>query len=135
MLRECSEITRHSRWADVKKLIDGDKRYRAVESSLQREDYFHDFCKILKEEKRKQKEKERDRKDKKDREKDKEKEKDKDKHRDKDRREKGKEKNTKQNTSKDEDKASRNESDKDDQVSKPFVFEFHRNFCWLFIEN
>ncbi|XP_055310123.1 transcription elongation regulator 1 isoform X2 [Sitodiplosis mosellana] len=119
LLRECSEITRHSRWADVKKVIDGDKRYRAVESSMLREDYFHDYCKILKEEKRKQKDKERDRKEKKDKDKDKEreKEKDKDKHRDKDRREKGKDGKSKekQNTSKDEDKSSRNESDKDDQ--------------------
>lgn len=114
LLRECSEITRHSRWADAKKHIDGDKRYRAVESSILREDYFHDYCKILKEEKRKQKEKERERKEKKDKS---------DKHRDKDRREKGKDSKSKENTNKEEEKSSRNGSDKDDQVWwKPFLF-------------
>lgn len=67
MLREHSEIDRHSRWNDIKKRIDHDSRYRAVESSLLREDYFIEYCKILKEERRKQKDKERDRKDRKDR--------------------------------------------------------------------
>lgn len=109
-MRECSEITRHSRWADVKKYIDGDKRYRAVESSILREDYFHDYCKILKDEKRKQKEKDRERKEKK------EKSEKSDKCRDSSRREKGKDIKSKENTNKDEDKSSRNGSDKEDQV-------------------
>lgn len=113
MLRERSEITRHSRWSDVKKLIDGDKRYRAIDSSMLREDYFHEYIKILKEDRRKQKEKERERKDKKDKS---------DKHRDKDRREKGKDSKSKdkQNTSKDGEKSSRNGSDKDDQVREKY---------------
>ncbi len=66
MLREHPDIDRHSRWTDVKKRIDFDSRYRAVDSSLLREDFFLDYCKILKDEKKKGKDKDRDRKDKKD---------------------------------------------------------------------
>lgn len=122
MLREYNEITRHSRWIDVKKLIDTDKRYRAVENSIQREDYFHEYCKILKEERRKQKEKERDRKDKKDKDKHRDKDRQRDKGKDgknKDKREKrGDSKDSdKQNQSKD-DKSSNIDSDKDDHVSE-----------------
>lgn len=69
MLREHPDIDRHCRWADVKKRVDSDARYRAVESSLVREDYFIEYGKLLKEEKRKAKEKERERKEKKEREK------------------------------------------------------------------
>lgn len=75
-MREHPDIDRHSRWTDVKKRIDSDSRYRAVDSSLLREDYFLDYCKILKDEKKKGKDKERDRKDKKDKKGDKDKGKD-----------------------------------------------------------
>lgn len=122
MLRECSEIDRHSRWPDVKKRIDGDSRYRAVESSLQREDYFHDHCKILKEERRKQKDKERDRKEKK--EKEKREHRDKDRQKDKGKDGKNKEKREKRAESKDsekegskDDKSARKDSERDDQVN------------------
>lgn len=74
-MREHSDIDRHSRWTDVKKRIDSDSRYRAVDSLL-RQDYFLDYCKILKDEKKKGKDKERDRKDKKDKKSDKDKGKD-----------------------------------------------------------
>lgn len=87
MLREHSEIDRHSRWPDVKKKIDTDSRYRAVDSSIIREDYFHDFCKILKDEKKRAKEKDRERKDKK-----KDKEREREKSRDKGGKEKSKDK-------------------------------------------
>lgn len=75
LLRE-HDIDRHSRWTDVKKRIDSDSRYRAVDSSLLREDYFLDYCKILKDEKKKGKDKDRDRKDKKDKKSDKDRGKD-----------------------------------------------------------
>lgn len=78
LLRENPEIDRHARWSDVKKKLDADLRYKAVESSNQREDFFREYCKVLKEEKKKAKEKDREHK----REKDKEKHKKKDKDRD-----------------------------------------------------
>lgn len=78
LLRENPDIDRHARWSDVKKKLDADPRYKAVESSNQREDFFREYCKILKEEKKKAKEKDREHK----REKDKEKHKKKDKDRD-----------------------------------------------------
>lgn len=53
MLRE-NDIDRHQRWSDVKKKIDEkDSRYKAVGDSITREDYFHDYCKMLKDEKKK----------------------------------------------------------------------------------
>lgn len=48
-------VDRHSRWLDVKKKIDSDARYKAVESSSLREDYFREYCKMVKEEKKKEK--------------------------------------------------------------------------------
>lgn len=57
MLREKSDITRHSRWIDIKKKIESDNRYRSVDSSFLREEYFMEFCHILKEERKKNKEK------------------------------------------------------------------------------
>jgi len=95
MLRERSEIDRHSRWSDVKKLVESDPRYRAVDSSATREDWFREHLKQLKEERKREKEKRRsrerrrskehdrrhDRKDKKD-DKHKDEHKDKDKHAD-----------------------------------------------------
>lgn len=105
LLRECGDISRHSRWLQVKKQIDGDKRYRAVDSPITREDYFHDYLKSLKEERRKQKdkdkEKSRDRKERKDKDKDKEKHREKDRHRDKGKDSKSKEEHDKHDDSKD----------------------------------
>ncbi|XP_052745903.1 transcription elongation regulator 1 isoform X3 [Bicyclus anynana] len=85
MLKDKS-IDRHARWVDAKKKIDTDARYKAVESSTLREDYFRDYCKMVKDERKKEKdgkEKERERGSKKDK-KDKDREKDKDKDKDKD---------------------------------------------------
>ncbi|XP_075146736.1 uncharacterized protein LOC142221089 isoform X2 [Haematobia irritans] len=63
MLRERGDsIDRHSRWHDIKKKFEMDSRYRAVENSMYREEYFHDYLRIMKEEKRrreKEREKER----------------------------------------------------------------------------
>lgn len=57
MLRESSDVTRHSRWSEVKKKFESDYRYKAVEGSALREDYFRDYVKILKEERRREKDK------------------------------------------------------------------------------
>ncbi|KAF4522361.1 hypothetical protein B566_EDAN012218 [Ephemera danica] len=56
LLRETESIDRHSRWGDVKKKLDSDPRYRAVESSTAREDWFRDHLRYLKEERRREKE-------------------------------------------------------------------------------
>ncbi|XP_017786660.1 PREDICTED: transcription elongation regulator 1 isoform X2 [Nicrophorus vespilloides] len=78
MLREHSDIDRHTRWSDIKKKFDGDSRYKAVDSSGQREDWFREYCKILKDEKKRAKERDREhKKDRTDREKHKKKDKDK----------------------------------------------------------
>ncbi|KAL5273613.1 TCERG1 family protein [Megaselia abdita] len=77
MLKERSDIDRHTRWQDIKKKFENDSRYRAVDNSLLREDYFLDYLQYLKEERRKQKDKEKERKEKKSDKKDKEKKKDK----------------------------------------------------------
>lgn len=52
LLKEHSEIDRHSRWSDVKKKLDSDSRYANVDSSSLREDYFRDYIRILKDERR-----------------------------------------------------------------------------------
>lgn len=78
LLREHSDIDRHARWSDVKKKLDSDTRYKSVESSGQREDWFREYCKILKDEKKKAKEKDKEHKREKDKEKHKKKDKDKD---------------------------------------------------------
>ncbi|XP_026318353.1 transcription elongation regulator 1 isoform X2 [Hyposmocoma kahamanoa] len=76
-------VDRHARWAEAKKKVDSEPRYKAVESSAMREDYFREYCRMVKEERKKEKdakEKERDRsskKEKKDKEREKEKERDK----------------------------------------------------------
>ncbi|KAL4703882.1 hypothetical protein ACJJTC_010816 [Scirpophaga incertulas] len=90
MLKEKS-IDRHARWADVKKKVDSEPQYKAVDSSTLKETYFREYCKLMKEERKKEKdtkEKEKDRersskKDKKDKDRDKEKEKDSKKKKDK----------------------------------------------------
>merc|ERR1719483_623797 len=57
MLKEFAEnpdngIDRHSRWVDVKKKFDSDPRYKTVESSSLKEDYFMDFVHDLKDDHR-----------------------------------------------------------------------------------
>merc|ERR1712223_936759 len=54
-----NEIDRHSRWTDVKKKFDSDSRYKAVDSSTLKEDYFMDFVHDLKDDHRKSKKKEK----------------------------------------------------------------------------
>lgn len=96
MLREHSDIDRHSHWSDVKRKIDSDARYKAVDSHGMREDWFREYCRILKEEKRR-------RKDEKERSKTKEKRKKKDKDKKEDKRDKDKDdKESKDKDSKDE---------------------------------
>ena len=55
LLKETSGLDRHSRWSDTKKKIDSDARYKAVDSSSRREDYFREFIKTLKSESKKDK--------------------------------------------------------------------------------
>ncbi len=58
LLKESSAIVdRHSHWSDVKKQLDSDPRYKAVDSGRQREDWFHDHLHDLKEEHRREKDK------------------------------------------------------------------------------
>merc|ERR1712088_449054 len=57
MLKESTGVDRHSHWSDVKKTLEGDSRYKAVESSSQKEDWFLDHIHDLKEDHRKEKEK------------------------------------------------------------------------------
>ena len=62
LLKETSGLDRHSRWSETKKKMDSDPRYKAVDSSSRREDWFRDYVKHLKEEKRgKSRDKDRDR--------------------------------------------------------------------------
>ncbi|CAG4958341.1 unnamed protein product [Colias eurytheme] len=118
-------VDRHSRWIEVKKKIDLDVRYKAVEGSTLREDYFREYCKMVKEERKKDKEKEKEkekdkdgkekdrerssRKDKKEKDRDKDKEKEKEKEKDKDKekepkKDKKKDKSEKQEPTEDEKK-------------------------------
>ncbi|XP_047361394.1 transcription elongation regulator 1 isoform X2 [Vespa velutina] len=60
MLREHKDIDRHSHWSDCKKKLESDWRYRVVESATTREDWFRDYIRILKEERKKEKEKDKD---------------------------------------------------------------------------
>ncbi|ROT77294.1 Transcription elongation regulator 1, partial [Penaeus vannamei] len=59
MLKE-ADIDRHSRWSDVKRKLDSDPRYKAVESSVQREDWFRDYMVKIKEERRRSRDRSRD---------------------------------------------------------------------------
>ncbi|KAK9509007.1 hypothetical protein O3M35_006424 [Rhynocoris fuscipes] len=62
LLKESDEVDRHSRWGDVKKKLDSDPRYKAVDSSSTREDWFREYIKHLKDERKREKDKkERDR--------------------------------------------------------------------------
>ncbi|KAK7508465.1 hypothetical protein BaRGS_00000031 [Batillaria attramentaria] len=49
LLKETPGLDRHSRWSDVKKKINTDPRYEAVDSSSRREDWFKDYIKGLEE--------------------------------------------------------------------------------------
>ncbi|CAG0880231.1 unnamed protein product [Cyprideis torosa] len=60
LLRESHDkgtFDRHARWGEVKRSVDSDSRYKAVETSEQREDYFYDFIYELKKTKSKSSEK------------------------------------------------------------------------------
>merc|ERR1711976_693999 len=61
LLKETSDIDRHSHWSDIKKGIENDQRYTAVESSSQRQDWFDDYVQELKDEHRREKDKKKDR--------------------------------------------------------------------------
>lgn len=61
LLKETSDIDRHSHWSDIKKVIENDQRYTAVESSSQRQDWFDDYVQELKDEHRREKDKKKDR--------------------------------------------------------------------------
>lgn len=54
LLKEKS-VDRHARWAEAKKKVDSEPRYKAVESSAFREDYFREYCRMVKEERKKEK--------------------------------------------------------------------------------
>merc|ERR1739838_743738 len=59
---EKAGVDRHSRWSEVKKVIETDERFIAVESATRREDWFKDHIRDLEREyKLKEREKERER--------------------------------------------------------------------------
>lgn len=78
LLKETSDIDRHSRWSEIKRKIDSDSRYKAVDSSSRREDWFKDYVRKLEDKRDKDKDKD------KDKERDREKDRDKDRERDED---------------------------------------------------
>lgn len=47
LLKEQKHLHRHSSWTETKRSIENDPRYKAIESSSKREDYFRDYCKYL----------------------------------------------------------------------------------------
>ena len=47
LLKETTDLDRHSRWSDVKKKVDSDPRYKAVDSSTRREDWFKDYIRTV----------------------------------------------------------------------------------------
>ena len=57
LLKETESIDRHSHWSDIKKTIDKDERYLAVDSGSLREDWFYDYVQDLKDEHKREKEK------------------------------------------------------------------------------
>ncbi|XP_043461407.1 transcription elongation regulator 1-like isoform X1 [Leptopilina heterotoma] len=60
LLKEHKDIDRHSHWSDCKKKLESDWRYRCVDSASAREDWFRDFIRNLKEERKKEKDKDKD---------------------------------------------------------------------------
>ncbi|XP_073830880.1 uncharacterized protein [Musca autumnalis] len=113
MLRERGDsIDRHCRWHDIKKKFEMDSRYRAVENSMYREEYFHDFLRIMKEEKRRrerEREKEREQRE---RDRERERKSGKSDRRDKDRRERSRSR-TKDRGDRDDKERGRSSRDKD----------------------
>merc|ERR1719211_393287 len=61
LLKETEGIDRHSHWSDIKKIIEKEDRYVAVDSSSQRQDWFDDYIQELKDEHRREKEKKKER--------------------------------------------------------------------------
>lgn len=55
MLKERTEIDRHTHWMDIKKKLDQDSRYKIISDSILREDYFYEYIKILKDERKREK--------------------------------------------------------------------------------
>lgn len=47
LLKEQTTIRKYSKWSDVKKTIDADPRYKHVDSSSQKEEWFKDYIKAL----------------------------------------------------------------------------------------
>jgi len=47
MLKEMTNLSRHSSWTKTKEKLASDSRYKAVESSSKREDWFRDYIKYL----------------------------------------------------------------------------------------
>jgi len=47
MLKEMKSLHRNSSWTETKKLIENDPRYKAIDSSTKREDYFRDHWKTI----------------------------------------------------------------------------------------
>ena len=47
MLKEQKQLHRHSSWTETKKLLESDARFKAIESSGRREDYFRDHIRHL----------------------------------------------------------------------------------------
>jgi transcription elongation regulator 1 len=47
MLKELKHLHRHSSWTETRKMIETDGRFKSLDSSSKREDYFRDYCKYL----------------------------------------------------------------------------------------
>ena len=43
LLKEQTDLTRNSSWTETKRAIDSDSRYKDIDSSNRREDYFRDY--------------------------------------------------------------------------------------------
>lgn len=43
LLKEQKQLDKHARWSDIKKTLGEDPRYRAVDSSSQREEWFKEY--------------------------------------------------------------------------------------------
>lgn len=57
MLRDHPQVDRHCRWSEVKKLVEKKEAYRAVDGGgAEREELFLEYCKLMKEEKKRGKE-------------------------------------------------------------------------------
>nr|CAD7568498.1 unnamed protein product [Timema californicum] len=115
LLREHPDIDRHARYGDIKKRLDSDPRYKAVESSTAREDWFREHVKLLKDERKREKERDREKRDR-----EKHEGKDRDKSRDKDRdRERGEKKDKERERDRDKDKEKEKEKEKEKKEVEP----------------